>query len=176
MAGAIPMTDLSLAHGLAFADLYRPEGLARLDSLFLAALGEADPALRDRLVAARDRSEVAGKPESELLIALGPHLEDFIGGLFGIRAEIGALAARHNALAPLFACKRLFVQRRAMRAHKPEAAAAFDPEALAEGWRGPSTSPSPSSPSPATSWPGWRTRPPAARRSTSRPATPPGRC
>jgi NADPH-dependent glutamate synthase beta subunit-like oxidoreductase/NAD(P)H-flavin reductase len=127
------MTDLSLAHGLAFADLYRPEGLARLDGLFLAALGEADAALRDRLVEARARPEtVAGRAESDLLIALGPHLEDFIGALFGIRAEIAALAARHNELAPLFACKRLFVQRRAMRAHKPEAAAAFDPEALAE--------------------------------------------
>src|SRR5882757_390225 len=134
MAGASQMTDLSLAHGLAFADLYRPEGLARLDGLFLAALGDADAELRDRLVAARARPEtVSGRPESDLLIALGPHLEDFIGELFGIRAEVAALAARHTELAPLFACKRLFVQRRAMRAHKPEAAAAFDPEALAEG-------------------------------------------
>jgi len=134
MAGASQMTVLSLAHGLAFADLYRPEGLARLDGLFLAALGEADAALHDRLVAARARPEtVSGRPESDLLIALGPHLEDFIGALFGIQAEIAALAARHNELAPLFACKRLFVQRRAMRAHKPEAAATFDPDSLAEG-------------------------------------------
>ena len=79
-AGTSQMTDLSLAHGLAFADLYRPDALARLDGLFLAALGEADAGLRDRLVAARARPEtVSGRPESDLLIALWPLLEDFSG-------------------------------------------------------------------------------------------------
>ena len=34
--------------------------------------------------------------------------------LFGIEKEAGALAARHHQLAPLYSCKRLFVQRRAM--------------------------------------------------------------
>ena len=66
----------------------------------------------------------------ELLIALAPHLEDFVAGLFQIRAEVRALAARHHELAPLYACKRLFVQRRAQRAHKPEEAAGFDAAAL----------------------------------------------
>ena len=40
--------------------------------------------------------------------------------LFGIEAEARALAERHNALAPLWSVKRLFVQRRAMHKVKPE--------------------------------------------------------
>ena len=41
-----------------------------------------------------------------------------------------ALEARHHELAPLFAVKRQFVQRKAMNAYKAEAAAAFDGPAL----------------------------------------------
>jgi NADPH-dependent glutamate synthase beta subunit-like oxidoreductase/NAD(P)H-flavin reductase len=124
--------SLSLAHGLAFADLYRPERLARLDALFLDALGQADAELMSRLVAGRaDPCTLDAKAESELLIAVAPHLERFVVGLFGIAAEVDALAAKHHALAPLYRCKRLFVQRQAMRAHKPDEAAGFDGDALA---------------------------------------------
>ena len=126
------MTDLTLAHGLDPADLYRPAGLARIDELFRVHLGGADGGLAERLAVARTAPDsLDGKAESELLLALAPHLEDFIAGLFGIRREVGSLAARHHDLAPLYACKRLFVQRRAQRAYKPEAAAAFDADALA---------------------------------------------
>ena len=44
------VNDLRLAHGLAFADLYASEGLARIDALFLDSLA---PELRQRLLAAR---------------------------------------------------------------------------------------------------------------------------
>src|SRR5689334_5690817 len=121
------VTELQLAHDLAFADLYESEGLARIDALFLESLA---PDLRERLLAARIQP-LAGKDESAFLIELAPHLEDFIGGLFGIRRELQALAERHHALAPVFTCKRLFVQRQALKANKPEAAAAFDGAALA---------------------------------------------
>src|SRR6185436_8231493 len=127
----MPMSDLELAHGLAFADLYRLNGLARLDGFFQTALGEADAALAERFAAARvDPDALEAKAESALLIALAPHLEDFIAALFGIRAEVSALAARHHALAPLYTVKRLFVQRRAAKAVKPEAAEGLDGEAL----------------------------------------------
>jgi hypothetical protein len=99
------MPSLTLAHGLAFADLYRPEGLARLDALFLDALGQADAELKSRLVAGRaDPGALEAKAESELLIAVAPHLERFVVGLFGIETEIVALAAKHHALAPLYRC------------------------------------------------------------------------
>jgi NADPH-dependent glutamate synthase beta subunit-like oxidoreductase/NAD(P)H-flavin reductase len=138
------MTDLTLAHGLAFADLYRADGLARIDGLFRAHLAAADADLDRRLGEGRAQAAALdAKAQSDLLLALAPHVEDFVGGLFGIRPEVQALAARHHELAPLYACKRLFVQRRAQRAHKPEEAAGFDAaaleQALVERFGGPLT-------------------------------------
>ena len=67
---------LKLAHGLAFEDLYRREGLVRLDRHFIDFLGTADAALRDRLAAARSAPDaLASKDESALILALAPHLE-----------------------------------------------------------------------------------------------------
>ena len=60
------------------------------------------------------------RTESDLLVALAPHVEDFLATLFGIEAEARALAERHNELAPLYSVKRLFVQRRALHKVKPE--------------------------------------------------------
>ena len=108
--------DLRLAFGLSFADLYAREGLVRLDAAFLEFL---EAPVAEKLVAAR-RNPPAGKPESDLLIELAPHLEDFLAKLFGIESEARALAARHNELAPLWSVKRLFVQRRALHKVKPE--------------------------------------------------------
>jgi len=123
--------DLNLAHGLEFADLYRPEGLERIDGLFLTALAAGDAALRERLVVARaDPGALSAEGESDLLMALAPPLEDFIAGLFGIEAELAALARRHRELAPLHACKRLFVQRRAMKSLQQAEADAIDAPAL----------------------------------------------
>ncbi len=114
---------MTLGFGIAFPDLYEREGLARVDRAFLAFLGEADAALRDRLLSARaDPGALAPKAESELLIALAPHAEDFLARLFGIEDEVRALAARHNELAPLYAVKRQFVQRRALHKAKAEEA------------------------------------------------------
>jgi NADPH-dependent glutamate synthase beta subunit-like oxidoreductase/NAD(P)H-flavin reductase len=110
---------MKLAFGLRFHDLYERDGLSRVDSSFLRFLNEADPRLRERLVAAR-ADPLAGKAESELLIALAPHLEDFLARLFGIESEVQALAARHHELAPLYSVKRLFVQRRALHKVKTE--------------------------------------------------------
>ncbi|HEY8554696.1 MAG TPA: hypothetical protein VIL43_09185, partial [Burkholderiales bacterium] len=125
------MTSLSLAFGFEFSDLYTRDGLLRLDAAFRKALEAADPALAARLEAARANPDaLPPKAESELLIALAPHLEDFIGELFGIRAEIAALAARHHELAPVYECRRRFVQRKALRQVKAEEAAALDGAAL----------------------------------------------
>jgi hypothetical protein len=109
---------MKLAFGLQFDELYARVGLLRVDAEFLKFLGEADAALRQRLLDARTALP-AGKSESDLLIALAPHLEDFLARLFGIEAEAQALAARHHELAPLYSVKRLFVQRRALHKVKP---------------------------------------------------------
>ena len=121
------MTKLNLAFGFTFDDLYRAEPLHQLDGHFIDWLQAADENLATRLLAARAAPEsLAKKPESELLIALAPHLEDFLAGLFGIQEAVHALAARHHQLAPLYSCKRLFVQRRAMNKVGAEEAAAVN--------------------------------------------------
>jgi NADPH-dependent glutamate synthase beta subunit-like oxidoreductase/NAD(P)H-flavin reductase len=136
-----------LGFGLKFEDLYRRDGLVRLDGAFVDVLKARSPELHNRLMAARAAlaseasgqrgdsmvrapEQVAGKDESDLIVALAPELEDFAGELFGIAAEMNALRARHDALAPLYGVKRLFVQRRAAKKYTAEQAAAFDGPAL----------------------------------------------
>ena len=90
---------LKLAHQLSIADLYRQQGLARLDALFLERLARTASALHARLVAARAAPEaVAAADESSLILELAPHLEEFLIELFGIadadtfRVMIGLVA------------------------------------------------------------------------------------
>ena len=45
-----------------------------------------------------DPDALDAKGESELLIALGPHVEDFVATLFGIEADVHALEAQHHDL------------------------------------------------------------------------------
>src|SRR5438874_13691457 len=126
------MTDLVLQHGLSFADLYDRDGLVRLDQAFVAHLTDTDAELHARLMTARsDPGAVEHQAESDLVVDLAPHLEDFIGQLFGITAEIRALQARHHELAPLYSVKRLFVQRRAVKGVKDADAVAIDGAGLA---------------------------------------------
>ncbi|WP_245699257.1 FAD-dependent oxidoreductase [Rhodospira trueperi] len=138
--------DFALGFDLGFADLYDKAGLAKVDAAFLAHLSGADVALADRLTAARTAPDALDrKAESALILDLAPHLQDFIGALFGIGADIRAKAAADDALAVLFACKRLFVQRLAFKKIKPEAAADLDGPALerdlAKALGGPVTEP-----------------------------------
>ncbi|MCC7546563.1 MAG: FAD-dependent oxidoreductase [Burkholderiales bacterium] len=122
---------LRLAHGLLFEDLYRREGLLRLDQHFVATLQTRAPELAQRLRTARQDPVLLTRPEaSELIVALAPHLESFLARLFGIEAEVEALAAGHLELAPLYAVKRGFVQRRAMAKIKPLEAEDIDGPAL----------------------------------------------
>jgi NADPH-dependent glutamate synthase beta subunit-like oxidoreductase/NAD(P)H-flavin reductase len=126
------MTDLALAHGLSFADLYDRDGLVRLDCAFVAHLADADTELHARLMTARsDPDAIEHQALSDLVVDLAPHLEDFTGELFGIAAELRALQARHQELAPLYSVKRLFVQRRAVKGVQEEDAAALDGPILA---------------------------------------------
>src|SRR5690348_2319630 len=127
------MAALTLKHGLDFPDHYRRYGLVDVDTAIITHLAQTDVALHNRHVTARrEAASLDRKAESDLLTDLAPHLEDFIGELFGITKEVRALQARHDALAPLYSVKRLFVQRRAVKGVSAEAAAAENGEALAE--------------------------------------------
>jgi NADPH-dependent glutamate synthase beta subunit-like oxidoreductase/NAD(P)H-flavin reductase len=116
---------MQLGFGITFPELYEREGLIKVDRAFLAFLAEADRSLAEKLAAAR-ASPPSGRAESDLLVALAPHVEDFIARLFRIEREALALAERHHELAPLYSVKRLFVQRRAMHKVKPADLEAFD--------------------------------------------------
>ena len=123
---------LHLAFDLPADILYDDAGLARLDTAFLGHLGVGDAGLAARLVGARAAPDTLDdKGHSELLIELAPHVEDFVGELFGIAPELRALAGRLDALAPLSICKRQFVQRQAARKLTAEQAAREDGPALA---------------------------------------------
>ena len=121
-----------LSHGLSFNDLYDRDGLGpprcRLRRL---AAGRRRRGLHARLMAARAAPDaLAAKDESNLLIELARPLEDFVGALFGVAAQVAELRGRHSRLAPLYDCKRLFVQRYVTRAIKPDAALALDGDSV----------------------------------------------
>ncbi|MFP5465010.1 MAG: pyridine nucleotide-disulfide oxidoreductase, partial [Gammaproteobacteria bacterium] len=131
MSRPVPV-PLRLAFDLPAEILYDDPGLARVDQTFVAWLAGSDPGLTERLLAGRRQPETLDdKAHSELLVTLAPHLEDFLGTLFGIGAEVRALQARLHALAPLYTCKRQFVQRQAARKITAEQAAGEDGPALA---------------------------------------------
>ena len=121
---------LNLPFGLTFPDLYSTEGLARLDARFLSWLEASDAGLHARLAAARANPEALGrKSESQLLLDLAPHLEDFLAELFSIAPDLNRLRAEYNSLAPLYSVKRRFVQRKATVGVTPEQAETIDAEA-----------------------------------------------
>src|ERR1700733_2070681 len=94
----------TLAFGLQFEDLYAREGLLRLDAAFLDQLLASDAGLHVQLLDSRANPAVrTAKEQSELVIALAPHVEDFLGELFAIVKEVEELQSRHNALGPFFA-------------------------------------------------------------------------
>ena len=122
-----PTAELVPGFGFSFEDLYDHDGLARLDRRFVAFIEESDAALAKRLVSARQQdSALERKAESQLLIEIAPHLDDFLAQLFSIEDTLGALAARHHELAPVYRIKRQFVQRKAMPKYKAPEAATFD--------------------------------------------------
>jgi len=127
---AVPADDSpTLGFGLSFAELATRDGLVRLDSAFVRLLAKEDASLHARLLAARAAPDaLAAKDESDLVVALGPHVDDFVAALFGIETETLALARETHALDPIHACKRLFVQRQAVKKYPDPSA--FDGAAL----------------------------------------------
>jgi len=118
------MLDSAVGLGFTFQNLAERDGLMRLDQTFLRCLEAAEPALHLRLLAARAAPDaLPAKDESALIIDLGPHLDAFVGELFGTEAELETLLAETLALDPVHNCKRLFVQRQAVKKYP-------DPSAL----------------------------------------------
>ncbi|MBV9085722.1 MAG: FAD-dependent oxidoreductase [Acidobacteriaceae bacterium] len=120
-------SGLLLPYDLEFEDLYEHESLVRLDAIFLEQLRTAAEPLYDRLRSARaNPAALTAKQQSELIIEVGPYLEDFVAELFGIEADLHTLRERHSELAPLYSVKRRFVQRKALTGYTAEKASAID--------------------------------------------------
>lgn len=109
------MSAFKLAAGFQFEDLFAPEGLARIDAAYLRELQTSDATLHQRLIAYRSGESLAPLPLSELLLACAPSLEQFIADLFDIAPAVERLRAKTLAHDPIFAFKKLIVQRRARR-------------------------------------------------------------
>lgn len=112
-----------------FHDLYDPLALEKLDHLFIAFLEDCSPDLTERLRRTR-KSTLTPTEESALLLDLAPYVEDFLGNLFCIEENIQALQNQTYHLAPLYRCKRLFVQRQAAKAFSKEDTQKFDAPGL----------------------------------------------
>src|SRR5580704_7986760 len=124
--------NLGLKWGLAFEDLYRREGLERLDTIFAEHLRSTDAALFSRWAEAREHAGAfIRKQAADLIVDLAPHVDDFVAELFGIQAEVRELQARHNAFEPLLSLKRRFVQKKAISGVTAAQAAAINGGALA---------------------------------------------
>src|SRR5579884_2910911 len=120
-----------LQFGIAFEDLYNREGLVRLDQTFLDYLKAADVGAFNRLMEVRAGAGPQGRKEqSDLILQIAPHLEDFLGDLFGIQREIRDLQTRESELAAMYTVKRKFIHKKALTGMNEDKAAAIDGPAL----------------------------------------------
>jgi NADPH-dependent glutamate synthase beta subunit-like oxidoreductase/NAD(P)H-flavin reductase len=106
--------------GIAFSELFQVAGLDALDKQFLEVLKSQDAVLHQRVISYRQiLGPLPPLEESELLLALAPHLEDFLGRLFGIEEEL--TVSRKAALSHdvVLAFKKEWVLRRGRRYRKP---------------------------------------------------------
>ncbi|AWP22097.1 pyridine nucleotide-disulfide oxidoreductase [Acidiferrobacter sp. SPIII_3] len=107
---------LELADGYDYADIRSDSGLLRLDDDFLKYLGARDADLKSRLREWRSGLGDWSLPvQSTLRLAIARHFEGFVARLFGIEAEVEALAAQTRSHDVIMAFKKEFVLRRARR-------------------------------------------------------------
>jgi NADPH-dependent glutamate synthase beta subunit-like oxidoreductase/NAD(P)H-flavin reductase len=116
--------------GFSFADLHRPEGLARLHQRFLEQLARDDAATAQQFAAFRAGASLKPPEVSDVLARVASHVSGFVGRLFGIEAELRALNQRLGHEASLFEFKREFVTRRVFKKGAPERPTAAELPAL----------------------------------------------
>ncbi|MGL9725870.1 MAG: FAD-dependent oxidoreductase [Wolbachia sp.] len=103
-----------------FSNLYTRSGLVKLDETFLDYVKLCDENLLRSLIEAREKaasSQVSSTvmTDSQLIIDLSYLLDEFIARLFNIEKEVKELKKKHNSFAIIYKCKRLFVQRYALK-------------------------------------------------------------
>ncbi len=111
-----PQSPLRLSDGFTYSDLITPAGLQKLDRRFLERLRARDEKLHNALLTYRQGNEtLTPLAVSELLLACGPILDEFVAGLFGIKTALEQTRLQTLSHDPIFHFKKLFVQRRARR-------------------------------------------------------------
>ncbi|MCK6548516.1 FAD-dependent oxidoreductase [Myxococcota bacterium] len=104
--------------GFSYADLYEPEGLARLVARFDDELASRDPDAAKALSVYRAGATLAEPEVSDVLIRAGAHVGPFVARLFGVEAQWRALAERTVGEGVLFDFKRDYVARRVRKRFK----------------------------------------------------------
>jgi NADPH-dependent glutamate synthase beta subunit-like oxidoreductase/NAD(P)H-flavin reductase len=106
--------------GIAYSDLFDPDRLKELHSVFDAELARANPELFASWDAYRRNPLQAKTPVevSALLVGVAGHLSSFVVRLFQIEKEAAALAASTSEQNPIFRFKIDFVRRRVLPALK----------------------------------------------------------
>lgn len=102
---------MQLKFNILFSDLYSRDGLIKLDQVFLQYVENNNKDLCQLLITSR-REKIS---DSGLLIDLSYLLDEFIAKLFSIEVEVKKLTKKHNDFAIIYKCKRLFVQRYALK-------------------------------------------------------------
>ncbi len=112
---------MMLAFGLDFTDLSKPQGLKKLDEIFLNFLSDHDCLIYQKLLSLRSNpDEVNNNCYSEFLLEISPIFDDFLAKLFNIEKEIVELRLSHQEFDIIYECKRKFVQRIAVKKYPQE--------------------------------------------------------
>ncbi|MCX3065088.1 FAD-dependent oxidoreductase [Wolbachia endosymbiont of Drosophila pseudotakahashii] len=133
---------MKLNFKISFSNLYTRNGLTKLDETFLNYIKSCDESLFCSLIEAREKAASSSMSsqchppssqcltlgsrkqegrsatwmtDSQLIIDLSYLLDEFIAKLFNIEKEIEELKKKHNDFAVIYKCKRLFVQRYALK-------------------------------------------------------------
>jgi NADPH-dependent glutamate synthase beta subunit-like oxidoreductase/NAD(P)H-flavin reductase len=115
--------------GFRYADLNRVRRLMALDQVFREELARNDPELAARYEAARATGqEPPHTPElSELLIAVGRHMDYFLAKLFHIEEAVTDLNRHTVSDKVVYECKKEFLDRHVLKKHPtPEEIAGMD--------------------------------------------------
>ncbi len=112
------MSKLNLKFNFNFVDLYDVARLKILDSYFLEYISAQDASRHKELVQARLDFTKWELGHSKLAINLAPYLEQFIADFFGIEEELSLVKIQYSPLAKIYECKRLFVQRYALKSNQ----------------------------------------------------------
>ena len=117
--------------GFSDQDLFLPNRLLDLDTLFLERLSRERPSLSARFARYRAHEPIAPAERSALLVEAGRSLAEFIAELFGVSAERDAARARIQGEAVLFKFRFSVFQKRTAKKF-PDAAsvASLDPGAV----------------------------------------------